>query len=770
MRSVVSFGNSAGLLATALAVTLLSACGGGGGGGGNSTAVATPGSTAETTAPPSPGTPAPVRYVDAEQIFPFITAVEIPGDGQPVVNFQLTDQNRVAILDLTPGDVRFIVAKLQASAVGNLTGDWQSYINRIEQPGVGPGTEAKLQATAERGSQGTLTNNGDGSYRYRFASSVTAPDDDILAQAASEGLNLAYEPDRPHRVAIQFDNAREPANPVYDWVPATGATEQIFHADIAATANCDSCHERLALHGGNRFEVQYCVTCHNPGSTDANSGNSVDLAVMTHKIHAGASLPSVQAGGEYAIWGFNDTKHDYSNVGYPQDLLNCQVCHGGNLTGDDSTAQLTSQGDNWSEFATAAACGSCHDDVDFDAHFGGQPDDSNCMSCHQTAGIAGNIRDSHRNLVSEASERFAARILSVTNTGPGEFPRVQYEVFDPTNGDAPYDLANDPAWTVGGGDSRLAIDLAWSTTDYTNTGNGSDDASAVSLDALQGSPVGDGSYIVESGVAIPDGSLAPGIPASGSGVAAIEGHPAVNIGSEADPDIQRIPFTNDAAFFSIDEPGGLAVPRREVAELDKCLACHGRLSLHGNNRTDNLQVCVACHNPRNTDRDVREIAATPPTDGKDEETLDFKVMIHGIHAAAIRENPLQIVGFRGFTTYVYDEEHVHFPGRIGNCLTCHADGSYTVPLPANVLGTTIDTGADRTSPVDDTVASPTAAVCSSCHDGSGAKAHMAQNGASFATTQADLDNGEVLEQCATCHGTGRTYDVSRVHGLQPRGN
>ncbi|MEJ2533179.1 MAG: OmcA/MtrC family decaheme c-type cytochrome [Halioglobus sp.] len=760
MRSISSIGNVPRFVAIGLVATLFSACGGGGSGG-NSTAVATAADSGEVVI----AAPAPVRYVDADQIFPFITAVEIPDDGQPVVKFQLTDQNQVAILDLGAEDVRFIVAKLQASPVGNLTGDWQSYVNRIEQPGVGPGTEAKLQATAERGSTGTLTNNGDGSYSYRFASSITTLDPDILAQAESEGLDLAYEPDRTHRVAIQFDNAKQPANPVYDWVPATGQTEQILHADVAATANCNGCHEQLALHGGNRFEVQYCVTCHNPGSTDANSGNSVDLAVMAHKIHAGASLPSVQAGGEYAIWGFNDTKHDYSRVVYPQDLVNCQVCHGGTLTGDDSTAQLTNQGDNWSEFATQGACGSCHDNVDFDAHFGGQPDDSNCMSCHQTSGVAGSIRDSHRNLVSEASERFAARILSVTNTAPGEFPRVQYEVFDPGNGDAPYDLQNDPAWTAGGGASRLAIDLAWSTTDYTNTGNGREDASAVSLDALQGTPVGDGSYIVESSVAIPDGSLEPGIPATGSGVAAIEGHPAVDIGSDAEPDIQRIPFTNDAAFFSIDEPGGAAVPRREVAELDKCLSCHGRLSLHGNNRTDNLQVCVACHNPRNTDREVREIAANPPTDGKDEETLDFKVMIHGIHAAAIRQEPLQIVGFQGFSTYVYDEDHVHFPARIENCLTCHADGTYSVPLAANVLGTTIDTGADHSSPVDDTVVSPTAAVCASCHDGNGAMAHMEQNGASFATTQRALDDGEVVEQCATCHAAGRSADVSAVHGL-----
>jgi len=741
----------------------LAACGGGSGGGSDSvsasvTAAAATG--AGETAGPSK--PAPVPYAEAEELFAFITHAEVGDDGHPVIDFQLSDGNNTAITDLTSGDVRFTIAKLRASPIGNLTGNWQSYVNQVEQPGVGPGTEARLQATYER--NGTFTNNRDGTYRYRFARNITEPDvGDIEAQAAAQGLDLGYEPERTHRVAIQFDNAQVPANPYYDWIPASGETTLLDHHDVAATANCNGCHEQLALHGGNRYAVEYCVTCHNPGSADANSGNSVDFKVMIHKIHRGANLPSVQAGGEYAIWGFRDTKHDYSKLVYPQDIRNCVVCHGGTLTGDDRTAQLTTRGDNWSEYASQAACGSCHDDLDFSLHFGGQADDSNCMSCHQTSGVAGSIRERHRNPIAEAGERFAAEILSVSGTGPGEFPTVQYRITDPSDGDRAYDLQNDPEWTVGGGASRLAIDIAWSTTDYTNTGNGSESASAVSIDALRGTPVGDGSYTVTSGVAIPDGSLAPGIAANGSGVAAVEGHPAVNVGSAADPDVQRIPFDNVHAFFSIDEPTGTAEERREVAEIGKCLNCHGQLSLHGSNRTNNLQVCVACHNPRNTDREVREIAASPPTDGKDEESLDFKRMIHGIHGAAMRENPLQIVGFQGRTTYVYDEEHVHYPGRLGNCLTCHAEDTYGVPLAETVLGTTVDTGEDHESPLDDTVISPVTAVCSSCHDGTSARAHMEQNGGSFATTQADIDDGKVLEQCATCHGEGRTVDVGLVH-------
>ena len=126
-------------------------------------------------------------------------------------------------------------------------------------------------------------------------------------------------------------------------------------------------------------------------------------------------------------------------------------------------------------------------------------------------------------------------------------------------------------------------------------------------------------------------------------------------------------------FFSIDEADGTAVQRRQAVTIQQCNACHSSLVLHGNNRADNIDSCVTCHNPRNTDRDVRAIAANPPTDGKQEESVNFTTMVHGIHAASIRENPLQIVGFQGRTTYVYDEDTVHYPGNIGNCLACHTD-------------------------------------------------------------------------------------------------
>jgi OmcA/MtrC family decaheme c-type cytochrome len=163
---------------------------------------------------------------------------------------------------------------------------------------------------------------------------------------------------------------------------------------------------------------------------------------------------------------------------------------------------------------------------------------------------------------------------------------------------------------------------------------------------------------------------------------------------------------------------------------------------------------------------VRDIASSPPTDGKQEESINFTTMVHAIHAAGYRENPLQVVGFRGFSTHVYDEEHVQYPGRLSNCTTCHGSSGFELPLASTVLGTTIDTGADREDPTDDLVITAGSAACSSCHDGAVAKAHMVGIGGIFSTPQAAIDNGEVVELCEVCHSSGRSHDVSGVHQLE----
>lgn len=708
-------------------LVLLAACGGGGGSGGSSVSSAAPASGGSSKPP--------VAYAEAEQIVPYITSASVPEDGRVVIAFQLMDQNDAPIVDLSAADISLALAKLRQSIVGNLTGTWQSYINRIEQPGsVGPGTEPKLQATSESGSAGEFTNNGNGTYRYRFAASIKQIDPRFTEQAATEGLDLSYEAGVTHRVALQFRNSREPANPVYDWVPATGAVEYIFHQDIAATTNCNRCHGKLALHGGSRVEVKYCVTCHNAGTTDANSGNTVDMKVMIHKIHMGKELPSVVAGEPYIIYGNNDRANDYSTVVYPNNVLNCVNCHVG--TGSDpgdGSLQLTAQGDNWNQYATAAACGSCHDyypelDSDdksdtgfFALHYGGQPTDLNCMSCHGIGGVAGPIADSHVNddPVEQARGQIAAEIIAVEQTAPGEFPRVTFRVFNPAD-DSNYDILNDPIWQSG----SLSVKIGWSTTDYTNVGNQGTSASTISMAATTAAvPAGDGLFSVTFDKPIPDETVPPGIAAGGSGAAVIEGRASYDVDGDGTAD--RVPLKNVVSFFPITDSSAKA--RRQSVDLARCQVCHEHVEFHGGTRSDSIDSCVTCHNPRYTRSGGGSV--------------NFKPLIHGKHREAM-------------------------PSMIANCVACHTDTGYQLPLPAGVLATTIDAGADVADPRDDTVVTPAASACSSCHDSDAARAHMVNlGGASFATTQAAIDSGEVAEQCDICHGAGRANDPDKYHRL-----
>ena len=193
----------------------------------------------------APGQPAPPPGVDisnATEINAAITGVTIASP--PVVDFTLTDGNGNAVKNLPASSISFTIAKLIPGTDGNASA-WQSYINTIEQPGAGPGTQAKVQATSESGSVGTFVDNGDGSYRYTFSFDINSVTDPIA---------VSYQPTLTHRVSFQIRGFVPVDNPVFDYRPSDDAQSGIFSREIVKTANCNVCHENLSYHGGSRFE------------------------------------------------------------------------------------------------------------------------------------------------------------------------------------------------------------------------------------------------------------------------------------------------------------------------------------------------------------------------------------------------------------------------------------------------------------------------------------------------------------------------------------
>jgi OmcA/MtrC family decaheme c-type cytochrome len=705
--------------------------------------------------PPGPeGPPGVIDISNATELNAQITGVTV--SSPPVVTFRLSDGIGREVLDLPADSISFTFAKLIPGTNGQPT-VWQSYINRIEQPGVGPGTRPQTQATTENGSEGSLTDNGDGTYQYTFATDVTR---------VTTPVSVSWQPSLTHRVSFEIRGFAPVDNPVFDFRPSSGATGGLLTREIVKTETCNVCHENLSLHGGARFETRQCVTCHNPGSTDANSGNSVDFKQMIHKIHRGEDLPSVMGGTDYCIYGSRDRIHCYGEVGFPQDIRNCSNCHD---AGDPDTPDAA----NWYTMPTAEACGSCHDDVDFATgknHSETTPgggivaDNSLCAGCH-TLGPSSpiEVRQAHRILPQEEAERFRYNILDVQFSGLGMAPLVTFSITDPTNGNRPYDLAVDREIL----DSNLRFTTGWTTSDYFNAGSDSSPAQpdrTPIIDNGQLNPAavynGDGSYTLAAG-AVPAGTA---IPITGSGVVTLEGHPVVNIGGTP----TEVGPTTAAAFFAIDD--SVPVPRRQSVDLARCLNCHQKLSLHGDNRNDNIDACVVCHNADATD--INQRPAPPTADGKAEESIDFKRMIHKIHAADII-----VYGFGGSEN---DFTDVAYPQRLSNCTACHTDDGFYPMLGNQVLATTIDTGADLSTPLDDVNITANTSACSSCHTGTSAAQHMVENGGSFDACQGAsglvtvrVDNcgpGGTLgptttETCPICHGPGSVIDAAVVHDV-----
>jgi OmcA/MtrC family decaheme c-type cytochrome len=255
----------------------------------------------------------------------------------------------------------------------------------------------------------------------------------------------------------------------------------------------------------------------------------------------------------------------------------------------------------------------------------------------------------------------------------------------------------------------------------------------------------------------------------GSGGIALEGHPRGESVAGSGTFDTSVPVEGEVAYFGIN--GDPMVERRVAVDIvNKCDNCHSVLSLHGNNRAENAQLCVMCHNPRNTDIGRRTGVGI---DGKLEESIDMKILIHAIHAAdsdehGFRENGIVIYGYGGSAN---DFSHVRFPGILNDCTTCHNSGTYELsgkwetPLQNGILATTISSGADLADQTDDLYTTPTAAVCSACHDSDVAKAHMEfLGGAKFEVDQAAINTS--FESCSVCHGPGKFADLNVVHGIE----
>ena len=688
----------------------------------------------------------------------------------PQVTFTLKTAGGVPITGIVPfwedsnRYVRFTMAKLVAGTAGG-PNNWVAY------------TRDGTTNAPDYDTGSSLVDNGDGSYTFTFITDVT------------NVAGVTWEPSLTHRVAGQIGASNpplEPQNMVYDYVPAGGAISTTRTITVMET--CNECHDDLVFHG-RRFKTEYCTQCHNPDLADGEG----DMAFMTHRIHAS---------GKFDVL---DDAIDYSEVTYPQDVNNCRKCH-------NETNAATPDGGNWMNVPSIAACSGCHSELS-PSHGGGGGGDS-CLGCHndgiapsiETAHLTANATPNNPNLLA-GQRSITYELIEATVNGSNDVT-VKFKIL---SDGTPLDISNLPKDLLDPGRYPGFL-LAWALPqdgidepmDYNNFGARAAQPLSLGLNAF--SPIetegaiGTMSFDAGTGVntavitdedsQFPDGATLRAV--------GLQGYLQQDLDGDGDSDASLHTPSAVVAVTGDDV-------RRTVVDSASCANCHEWFEGHGGNRTYNIQICTLCHVPnlsssgravtdptaRGLDEDLADAVAAGTLDSSvdpddpltyPEDAQNLKDMVHGIHSADDRTRHYQHV--RGPTRQgYYDWSHITFPrgASTANCKLCHIDGTYELPLTADLLGTTVrtttDTNGEEYDPEAafkgvpngaDWVNTPTASSCFYCHTSSDAMAHMMQNGGLLSspiggvyTNRSSL--GGTYESCAVCHGPGKAADLEAVH-------
>jgi OmcA/MtrC family decaheme c-type cytochrome len=661
--------------------------------------VSAPRAASKTTQKAAFADPNLVNFVRPGLVYS-IQSVQIATDGTVTARVKITDPRGLPLDKAgirTPGVVggSMILAYIPKGQT-----QYVAYTTRTQtSPITG---KSAIQAGADSG--GVWTEVAEGEYTYRFGTKLPATYD----KTATHTIGLYGS-----RNLREFEMGINLADTTYSWVP--DGSKVTVTRDVIKTATCNKCHSNMYFHGETgRKSMEVCVLCHQPQTIDPDTGNTVDMPVMIHKIHAGEHLPSVAAGGKYVIIGNQQSVNDYSEIAFPSDLRSCVTCH--------ESGKGAAQQDAWLK-PNRAACGACHDNVNFATGQNHvdlpQVSDNQCSTCHVPQGeleFDASIKGAHTvPTQSTMLDGLQFDLLKVENGSAGKKPTVTFSLKNKAG--AP--LAVNQM-------QRLALVLAGPTTDYSAFTTG-----YVSEDITSGTGVSgaNGVYTYTFNNAIPAN-------ARGSYTIMIEGRREQKVleGTKKEQTI-RYGALNKVIHFSVD--GSPVTPRRTVVSLAKCNACHTRLVLHGENRSS-IESCVVCHNPIENDKARRPAAAGLP------ETVDFRFMIHRIHGG---EEVSQSYGTQyiiyGYGGSLNDFSQVRYPAPLNTCDMCHVNGSQNLPTKA-----VVPLQAPRQML---TTMQPTAAACLACHQGASAVSHAAAN------------TNQLGESCAVCHGASSEFSVVKVH-------
>jgi OmcA/MtrC family decaheme c-type cytochrome len=685
-----------------------------------------------TSAPRKPYSPhEKAFYADPQFVQPGLTitvnSAAVAANGTITVTYTLTDPNGLPLDSAgvtTPGTISLSYV---AAVIPKGQEDYTAYTTRsatgtvlgtIQQPGADSG--------------GTAASVGPGQYTYTFH--TVAPSGFDTTATHTIGIYGS-------RNLTQYGLPTNYASATYNFVP-NGAKVTNVH-DIIETASCNACHDQLSAHGGSRRGMNMCVLCHTPQNNDPNTGDTLDAKVFFHKIHMGASLPSVVAGGQYipAVNSFGS--FNYSTVVFPADPgdpRRCQVCHSQTTGAAQKTAYLTNP--------TRAACGACHDNVNFATganHPGGiQTDDTLCTNCHIPQGemdFDASIMGAH--VAPTASTLLSGLTVTITKVqggSAGTAPTITFTVLNTAGAAVPLSALG-----------SISATMAGPTTDYGTTSFGS----AVTTPGYVTESMAGATGATCSASGTCTYTFTHVVPAKATGTFAIgiearrtETVPELINGATVQTAIEY-GTPNPVTYFSVD--GSTVTPRRTVVALSNCNQCHVALSVHGTLR-NNTAYCVLCHNPSNTDASTRAAAAAPyntqPPQG-----INFNLLVHRIHDGINMQASNRNYTVIGFGGSVNNFSGTLFPALgptgsatdLANCSLCHVNSTEQNDLTLTGLNQV----TDPQGPINPV--GPFTSACTGCHVDLPSASHA-------------LSNTTVLgEACAVCHTSGAVEAVDQAH-------
>ncbi|MDW7711850.1 MAG: hypothetical protein SCH98_15405 [Deferrisomatales bacterium] len=500
------------------------------------------------------------------------------------------------------------------------------------------------------------------------------------------------------------------------------------------------------------YGVESCVMCH--GNADGAHGDR--LLYYAHGIHQSNKVNKInnEAGSLEVKEGW------FFSVRYPGDNQNCSACH---MTDADLAAVLA-------EPVTRPFCGSCHGEVggrvveadnvtiDWDSFTWSTPGNEtlhrslgalvDCQTCHDgTVSPRTVVGDFHLGFNPEmrAAENIEMEITAVEAAGLGAPIQFHWEA---RRSDASlYDACNatvgpDAPVFLGQFSVRIAY---YQGDDIANVGVGS-----------YGQPGATTNLTAENTVCDVDGRATTTVNLHTGAVAeraqiTFDGRPRIDIQGFANQQA-RVPVP----AFSFLIADGTPAPRRQIVDTNKCIGCHrGNMYRHGGGRNDNIESCIACHNPSATDQGVRVglgIDASNAYDRKNAESFSMAYNMHAVHGVGERDafylvyrnrglygygshntplppnwpldsegNPaayapgLEVFGSNPPANITHYLKKVNFPNRLNNCLACHIEGAYGIPDQSKALAISIESGDDGASQLDDTLISPATGACMACH-------------------------------------------------------